>query len=200
MHTPSLKRAGTLLFIGTGQFLFFFSLAEIYYPGYDVSTDPLSDLGAACRGGVCTFVHPSSEIFNATTALLGLILILSAYYFWKGSGSGAYPLFVALAGVGALGVGVFNESYGEVHVFFSALTFVSAGIQALLVYRVASAPFYHFSAFAGVVTLVATLLYGTETYLGLGQGGMERMVVYPVLVSAIAMGGHLMGRGEVGSR
>ena len=46
------------------------------------------------------------------------------------------------------------------------------------------------------MTLVATVLYGTDTYLGLGQGGMERMVVYPVLIGGVAFGGYLMALGD----
>jgi hypothetical membrane protein len=193
MDAPSLKRAGILLFVGTGQFAFFFVLAEIYYPGYDVSTNVVSDLGATCKSGVCKFVQPSSDIFNASIVILGMMLLLTGYCLWKGSASKALSLFESLAGVGALGVGIFNESYGAAHVLFSALTFVSAGIQAILVFKVAKAPYSFFSVVTGVVTLGATVLYGTGTYLGLGQGGMERMVVYPVLISGIAFGGYLMG-------
>lgn len=196
MDAPILKRAGTILFVGVGQFVFLFALAEIYYPGYDVSSNFISDLGATCKAGVCKFVQPSSDIFNASVALLGLMLLFAAYYLWKGSGSKALPLFAALAGVGALGVGVFNESYGGVHVFFSALTFVSAGIQAILVFKVAKAPYSYFSAVTGIITLAATVFYATDTYLGLGQGGMERMVVYPVLIGGLAFGGYLMALGD----
>ena len=73
--------------------------------------------------------------------MLGVTLLFAAYYLLKGSGSRALPLFEALAGIGAMGVGIFNESFGSAHVFFSAFTFVAAGIQALLVFRVAKAPF-----------------------------------------------------------
>jgi len=191
-----LRRAGTLVFVGVGQFAFCFALAEIYYPGYSVSSNVISDLGATCKSGVCKFVQPSSDIFNASVVLMGAMLILTAYYLWKGSGSKALSLFELLAGVGAMGVGTFNESYGAAHVFFSALTFVSAGIQALLVFKVAEAPYSYFSTVAGIVTLVATFLYSSDTYLGLGQGGMERMVVYPVLIGGIAFGGYLMALGD----
>jgi hypothetical membrane protein len=191
-----LKRAGTCMFVGTGQFAFFFVLAEIYYPGYDVSTNFISDLGATCRSGVCKFVQPSSDIFNVSIVLLGVTLLFAAYYLLKGSGSRALPLFDTLAGIGAMGVGIFNESFGSAHVFFSAFTFVAAGIQALLVFRVAKAPFSLFAALTGLVTLVATVLYGTDTYIGLGQGGMERMVVYPVLIGGVAFGGYLMALGD----
>lgn len=196
MDAPTLKKAGTVLFLGIGQFAFFLILAEIYYPGYDVSTNFISDLGATCKGGTCRFVQPSSDIFDVSMVLLGVALLFTAYYVWKGSGSRSLPAFEALAGVGAMGVGIFNESFGGAHVFFSALTFVAAGIQALLVYKVAKPPYSYFSGFTGVVTLAATALYASDTYLGLGQGGMERVVVYPVLVSGIAFGGYLMALGD----
>lgn len=191
-----LKRAGTLLVVGVGQFTFCFALAEIYYPGYNVSSNVISDLGATCKSGVCKFVQPSSDIFNSSVGLMGVMLILTAYYLWKGSGSRLLSFFEALAGVGAMGVGIFNESFGAAHVFFSALTFVSAGIQALLVFKVAKAPYSYISTVMGVVTLVATVLYVSDTYLGLGQGGMERMVAYPVLIGGIAFGGYLMALGD----
>jgi hypothetical membrane protein len=196
MDGPTLKRAGTLLFVGAGQFAFFLTLAEIYYRGYDVSLNTISDLGATCRGGVCEFVQPSSDIFNASVVLLGILLVLTAYYLWKGAESKGLSLFQLLVGIGAMGIGIFNESYGVVHVFFSAFAFVSAGIQALLVFRVAKAPYSYFSMVTGIVTIVATVLYATDTYLGLGQGGMERMVVYPVLIGGIAFGGYLMAFGD----
>ena len=200
MDAPSLKRAGTILFVGVGQFAFCFALAEIYYPGYDVSVQTISDLGATCKGGVCKFVQPSSDIFNASIVLLGVMLLFTAYFLWKGCGSKALTLFEGLSGIGCIGVGTFNESYGAAHVFFSAFTFFSIGIQALFVFKVAKAPFSYFSAVAGVITLVALVLYGTDTYLGLGQGGMERMIVYPVLIGGLAFGGYLMAAGEAYAR
>jgi hypothetical membrane protein len=200
MDARSLKRAGTILFVGAGQFAFCFALAEIYYPGYDGSVQTISDLGATCKGGVCRFVQPSSDVFNASVVLLGIMLLFTAYYLWKGSGSKALPLFEILSGIGAMGVGIFNESYGVAHIFFSAFTFFSIGIQALLVSKVAKPPFSYFSTVTGVMTLVAIVFYGTDTYLGLGQGGMERMIVYPVLIGGLAFGGYLMALGEAYAR
>jgi hypothetical membrane protein len=92
-----------------------------------------------------------------------------------------------------VGVGVFNESYGSIHAFFSALTFVAGGIQAILVSRVARPPMSYFSVAAGVITLAATVLFLSGAYFGLGAGGMERMIAYPVLFSTLAFGGYLIG-------
>ncbi len=196
MDGPSLKRAGTLLFLGTMQFAFCFVLSEIYYPGYDVSSNYISDLGATCLKGTCNFYEPSSAIFNSSIVLLGLFLLVGSYFIWKGYGSKALSFFIALSGVGAVGVGTFNESFGPIHAYFSALTFVSIGIQAILVFRVAKSPMSYFSMITGVVTLGATLLFLLGIYFGMGAGGMERMIVYPVLFGGIAFGGYLMGAGS----
>ena len=192
----SLKRAGILIFLGTAQFAFFFALAEIYYPGYDVSTNAISDLGATCKNGACQFVQPSSGIFNSSISLMGLLLVCGSYYLWKGYGSKALAFFVVLSGVATLGVGVFNESFGAIHSLFSLVTFVAIGIQALLVFRVARPPMSYFSMAAGVAALVALALFVSGTYLGLGLGGMERMIVYPVLLGGIAFGGYLLSAGD----
>ena len=193
MDGPSLKRAGALLFFGTVQFAFCFVLAEIYYPGYDVSANYISDLGATCRSGTCNFFQPSSAIFSSSIVLLAVSLFLGSYFLWKGYGSKALSFFLLLSGTGAVGVGVLNESYGSVHGYFSALTFVSIGAQAILVSRVAKPPMSYFSAAAGVITLAATVLFLSGEYFGLAAGGMERMIVYPVLLGGIGFAGYLMG-------
>jgi len=190
---PSLRRAGALLFLGTAQFASCLLLAEIFYPGYDVSANQISDLGATCRGGTCNFFQPSSAIFNSSVVLLGVTLFLGSYYLWKGYGSKALSAFLASSATGAVGVGVFNESYGSVHGYFSALTFVSIGVQAILASKLAKPPMSYFSAAAGVVSLAAALLFLSGEFFGLGAGGMERMIVYPVLLVGIGFAGYLMG-------
>jgi len=47
-----------------------------------------------------------------------------------------------------------------------------------------------------VVTLLALVLYASSTYLGLGEGGMERMIAYPALIWIAGFGAYLMGRQE----
>jgi hypothetical protein len=48
----------------------------------------------------------------------------------------------------------------------------------------------------GEATLTATILFVTTRdfgYLGLGVGGMERMMAYPTLLWIISLGGYLLG-------
>jgi hypothetical protein len=59
-------------------------------------------------------------------------------------------------------------------------------------YKLQKPPFSYFSVILGVVMLLALVLFASGTFLGLGKGGMERMIAYPALLWAIGFGGHLI--------
>src|SRR2546422_986569 len=65
--------------------------------------------------------------------------------------------------------------------------------SAILTMRVVRPPFQFISVILGVISLIALGLYISKTYLGLGPGGMERMIVYPIAVWGLAFGGYLFG-------
>ena len=92
-----------------------------------------------------------------------------------------------------MGVGVFPETTGGLHVLVSFVAFFFTGLAALSSYRVVGPPFSYLSAVLGAVTLAALALYAGGVYLGLGPGGMERMVAYPAVVWVIGFGANLMG-------
>ena len=193
MAISNASKAGIAIFVGAVQFSVFLILAEIYYPGYNVSTNYVSDLGATCStSGACVINEPTSMIFNASIALLGLLVILGAYFLQRAFRLTPATVMVALSGVGALGLGLFPETAGIVHSIFTLVVFLFAGLAALTTARLQKQPMFYFSIILGIVTLVALLLYMADVYLGLGPGGMERMIVYPALVWSIGFGGHMM--------
>ncbi|HEY6536738.1 MAG TPA: hypothetical protein VIY08_13210 [Candidatus Nitrosocosmicus sp.] len=58
-----------------------------------------------------------------------------------------------------------------------------------------------FSIVLGVLVLLMFFLFISNNYfkigyLGLGQGGLERAVVYPGIIWLIGIGSHLIGRTE----
>ena len=193
MAISNASKAGVAIFVGGVQFSIFLILAEIYYPGYNVSTNYVSDLGATCpSSGACVINEPTSMIFNVSIALLGLLILLGAYFLQRAFRLTPATVMVALSGIGALGVGLFPETTGIVHSIFSLIVFLFAGLAALTTARFQKKPMFYFSIILGVFTLVALLLYVGDAYLGLGPGGMERMIVYPALVFSIGFGGHMM--------
>ena len=187
-------KAGLALFVGTIQFGIGEILAEIYYPNYNVSANYISDLGATCpTSGACTIFEPTSYIFSASIIILGLMILLSAYFIQKSFAWRPASGLMAIAGVGALGVGLFNETTGIVHGIFSLIVFLFAGLSAIITFWLQKPPLSYISIVLGAITVGALFLYVGSIYLGLGAGGMERMVMYPVLFWGVGFGGHLMG-------
>lgn len=193
----SFKRiAGTVLLVGLTQFILFLQIAEYLYPDYSTSQNYISDLGATCimSSGTCTVVQPSAFIFNGSTIVLGILVVISAYYLQKAFGQKIFSLFILLAGIGTTGVGVFPETTGIIHIAVAFVAFIFMGLAAITSYRIVQSPLNYFSVILGILSLVAMVLFISGNNLGLGVGGIERIIVYPVLVWGLAFAGFLITR------
>ena len=191
MKYSDAKVAGALIFVASAQFIVALIVAEAFYPGYSVAQNYISDLGATCRA-TCQIVQPTSTIFNSSVTLLGLLVIVASYFVQRGFRSRVFTVLVVMTGLGAAGVGVFPETAGVIHQVVSLITFVFAGLSAIASYRVQKAPSSYFSILLGVIALVALASYVSNVFLGLGPGGMERMIVYPALIWAVGFSASLM--------
>jgi hypothetical membrane protein len=174
--------AGAVLFIGAVQFLIMLIVSEALYPGYSVANNYISDLG----------VGPSALIFNSSVFLLGVTIVAGAYLIRRAFNSKIFVVLLILAGVGAMGVGVFPETAGSIHSVVSFITFFFGGLSAIASHRLQKSPLSYFAVLLGVMTLVALALFISGIYLGLGNGGMERMIAYPALLWAVGFSGHLL--------
>jgi hypothetical membrane protein len=190
-----IRVSGALIFLASTQFLLGMLLAESLYPGYSVSLNYISDLGATCRT-TCAFVQPSSLMFDSSVFLLGALLVIGAYLFRLGSGSVLSPLLLGVTGLGAMGVGVFPETAGMLHPVVSLVAFMGGGLAALSTFKHSKPVLCYFAAILSAMTLVALVLFATGIYLGLGAGGMERMIAFPIIIWGIAFGGYLTARTE----
>ncbi len=178
------KLAGVIFFVAIAQFILAMLLAEVLYPGYSVSGNYISDLG----------VGSTAFIFNTSIVILGLLLIAGALL--TRNVSKAFAVIMVLAGIGAMGVGIFPETTGSLHVYSSLLVFLMgsiAPIPLLLKIRNVLALTW---VILGALGFVSLILYATGHYMGLGHGGMERFIVYPDLLWGMAFGGWLAGNAE----
>lgn len=192
----NLKRtSGVLLFSGAVLVIMGIHLAEFLYPGYSVSGNYISDLGATCRD-TCIVYQPSALIFNSSVILLGFMIVASSYLIWREYHDLFITALICLSGVGAVGVGLFPETAGFLHVIVSFITFFFGALAAIAVSKIIKEPFSYFSALMGLASLSALVLYGLNIYLGLGPGGMERMIAYPILLWAIGFGAYMMSPQE----
>lgn len=183
MTYDSRKIAGLLLVVGGVLCVLGMIAAEVLYPGYSASENYISDLG----------VGPSALIFNSSVFLLGVLTVCAAYFIQKAFNFKPFSILAAITGIGAMGVGLFTEDAGVIHAVFSLITFLFAGISAIVSYKLEKRPLSYLSVVLGGVSLVALVLFASGFYLGLGKGGMERMIAYPALLWTIGFGGHLIG-------
>jgi len=66
-------------------------------------------------------------------------------------------------------------------------------VSAIISYRITRRPLSYFSVALGVIALAALVLLFSYFDMGIGRGGMERMIVFPSLVWALGFGGFMMG-------
>jgi hypothetical membrane protein len=190
MAYSNSKVAGTLVFIGVSQFVIGMIVSEALYPNYSTSGNYISDLG----------VGPSALIFNSSVFLMGLLILVGAYFLQRAFRFELLTVMLVLTGIGAIGVGVFTEAYGVLHMIVSLITFLFSGLSALVSvlcsrvhkFPLVKMPFSALSIIFGFMTLVALTLFGMGQYLSLGAGGMERMIAYPALMWGAGFGGYLI--------
>jgi len=191
------KIAGIVLVIGCLQFLLAVNLAETQFPGYSIAKNTFSDLG-----GSVPAVEPSAIIFNLSIILLGILFLTAVYLILISGGCRLFSSCLAISSIGAVGVGLFPEYTGGIHLFFALIVFVFGSLAVLFSYRLGlNIPMVIVSLVMGLIsilTLLIIVLGGITTPLVtyLGLGGTERFIVYPGLFYLIALGGYLTSRGK----
>lgn len=178
---------GTIIMVACVQLLLLVHIAEFLYPGYSVSLNYISDLGVG--------PSPSKEIFTLGILTFGLLILLAASRLYGRRDSHLW-LFFTLSGIGAVGVAVFNEDTGIPHVIFAILAFLLGNLAAVYAFTITKPMFSYFSLFLGLMGLAALVLLGMGVYLGLGPGGMERMVFYAGIFWALAYGARIQALGD----
>ena len=194
----SLPTAGALFVVAGAVVLMGIITAESLHPGpYTTAGNEISDLGGT-RPPESLVFQPTATIFNVTMLAAGALTLAGAALLHLGLGRLMATIPVALLGAGVLLVGVFPGPTGTPHALAAQLAFISGGLAGILVGAVVTPPFRYLSiALGGIAlfTLVSYMLLGDGAPLaGLGIGGLERWIAYPVVIWLVAFGGWLLGR------
>ena len=192
--------AGTLLFtMGVVAFMGIIT-AEALYPGYSTSDNMISDLGAS-EPPNSIIKQPSSNIFSGSMFVSGVLVLLSVYSVHSEFRKMYFTIPFTLLGLGVLGVGVFNGSWGGIHAVFALMTFTAGGVAALVSYRILTPPMKYVSAVLGLISLATLTVYfatgDTGPLESLGPGGIERWIAYPIVFWALGFGAYLLGSGRL---
>jgi hypothetical membrane protein len=164
---------------------------------YSFSQNTISDLGnSACGVYSDRFVcSPLFAYMDASFIVLGATMIAGSTLiyqeFRKNTGNLVGFIFMALAGLGTMMVGIFSENENAtLHALGAALPFLLGNV-ALLIFSYSlglGRKFRYYTRLSALVALVALVFFVSKHYLGLGQGGMERLVAHPQTVWLILFG------------
>ncbi len=178
------KLGGAAFFIGSVQFLLAIAITELLNPGYSVLQMPVSDLG----------VGNFSGLFNLSIITYGIAGIIASYFIYKKMRSILFPLVLSIAGIGTCAIGIVTEYFGSLHVLFSGIALTFGAMAAIILSRNLGKPLAYYSIATGITSLTGLLFFITGTYLGIGNGGMERMAIYPLLLWAGVIGSAMLAK------
>ncbi|HVP27118.1 MAG TPA: hypothetical protein VMT26_05575, partial [Candidatus Bathyarchaeia archaeon] len=145
--------------------------------------------------------------------LFGLLSMIGAYFLPRTADFRGLTVLLILMAVGAMGVGIFTSALSTtIHGVVSLMAFGFGSLSAMASFKVSKLPLSAISVTLGVMTLVALALFSaglvatgslnsskppaSEFFLGIGPGGMERMIVYPAVIWLILFSGHLIALSE----
>lgn len=176
--------AGASILVGAVQFFLLNTIAESLYQGYNVRDQALSELG----------VGQVSLMWNTSLFLVGVAVIIGGYFAYRALRRRLTLLLSSILGIGCIGAALIPlDSPIGIHGLFALLAFAGGGLFALTSYRVlASKEMEFFSIAVGLFSLAALFLHVFEINLGLGGGGMERMIVFPLIIWLSAFSGYML--------
>ena len=197
-HATDLRLGGALLFLAGSIILMGIISAEALYPApYTTGGNEISDLGGTRPPEGLVF-QPSATIFDVSMIVIGLMVIAGAVFVHRAFGRRAVTIPILVLGIGALGVGLFPGNTGTPHALFAMATFISGGVACIMGSIVTTGPFRYLSILFGAIalaTLGSYILFGDAAPLGaLGTGGVERWIVYPIVLWITGFGGYMAGR------
>jgi hypothetical membrane protein len=203
MASPNSRIAGTLFLVASAQFILCLVIAEALYPDYSVANNYISDLG----------IGPSSMVFNSSAFLFGVLSIFGTYFLPRTINFRGLTVLLILMAIGAMGVGIFTSALSTtIHALVSLMAFGFGALSAIASFKTSRLPLSAISITLGIMTLGALVLFATglvtsdalnsneppasEFFLGIGPGGMERMIVYPALIWLTLFSGRLIAFSE----
>jgi hypothetical membrane protein len=194
-RTPYRTVAGLLLIIAGSAVLLGITTAEALYPAaYNLHRNTVSDLAAMRPEDIVR--QPSAAIFNTTMIVAGALITIAAVLLYRSRAGLLATLPVAGLGVGMIGVGIFpGNTVMAVHQLVSVATFLCGGLAAILTARLSSRALRPVHVVLGGVALAFLLGYTFLAELAvfdrLGEGGVERWIVYPVVLWIVIFGAGL---------
>jgi hypothetical membrane protein len=166
--------------------------AESWYDGYNSRIDYVSELG----------IGPTASIYNVSVFILGVFVLVGAFFLYKSSERKLLPILLIVSGIGCMGVGVFPGYLQPMHSIATMLAIMFGAFSAMTSYTYQTRPMSIISLVLGSMSLVLSILFipylglptgSTETFMGMAKVSLERWAINPILAWIIGFGGYLIG-------
>ncbi len=186
--------AGFFLVTLGAAFLTVTMLAASIAPGYDYRAAAISDLGV---------IGETAWLFNGLLVAVGALNIAAGLLMYRSHRRLWILAVYLLAGAGAAGAGLLPLNLGGLHSLFALIGFVFFNLEAVATATLLRGPIRVISYAAGLVGVayVVVMITGdagnSAVFGAIGHGGSERMIVYPAMLWAVAVGGYLIGGGQL---
>lgn len=189
---------GSILWVSSIQYFVIQVLVALSFtPKYSLSSNTISDLGNTVCGpyGDKLVCSPNYFLMNISFILLGLTMAVGAilllrYLKCNRLASSGF-LGLAFSGIGTVLVGLFPENtVSSLHIIGAGVPFLIGNLSLVILSRSLdlSQAFKIYTLLSGLVALSALVLFLSGQYLGIGIGGMERIVAYPQTIWLISFG------------
>jgi hypothetical membrane protein len=181
---------GFLFYVGSLQFFLAVLIGEGMTSNYNSALHYVSSLG----------VGSTAFLFSFSVFILGLCLVISTYFLHKEYNQSLPTILLLLAGLSAIGVGIFPENVRPFHGIFTGLVFIFGALFLISSFKLNPTSFTYFISGLGVVILIFLFIFfpylGLEVdsstkFLGFFKGTLERFIIYSTLLSYLLLGGYL---------
>ncbi len=186
------RLVGWILFVGSLQFVVEMAVEELLLPWYNIVQNAISDLGGYSAGGLRYF-------FDASVFGVGVAAAVSALLLWsrlpRNRSLRVGEIFLLVAGIGAMVVGLYPEYTHAPHAIGAILAFLFGNLGLMALGRgfrktgedLRFARFTWLCGLFGMLSIVVAILAGM--YIAQDVFGItERMIVAPILLWAIVYG------------
>lgn len=199
VFTDKYPWLGPLIWVLSIQYFVLTAVAAAAWPtGYSWRFNLISDLGnTACGNYASRYVcSPDHGLMNGSFIALGLTMAIGSLLIYQEfresrASLGGFSL-MGLAGLGTLLVGLFPENtVVAMHVIGAVLALLVGNVSLVvlaLALRNENSGLRVYTLVSGSVSILAFILFAFGIYLGIGRGGMERLVSYPLTVWLILFG------------
>jgi hypothetical membrane protein len=201
-----VPRLGPFLYLSSLQYFVVQLVVSLRWsPAYNLQRNTISDLGNTACGRfngrfVCSPLHTLmnvSFIILGATMIAGSVLIGHALPPTRARKLGFS--FLTIAGVGVVVVGIFPENtVSALHGLGATLPFTIGNVGVIVLGLSLALPraLRLVTLSLGTIALAALVFYASSHYLGLGEGGIERLVAYPQTVWLMLLGSYLLTQGR----